>query len=117
MSRVKGGIVTRRKHKKILKLAKGYYGSRHRLYKRASEAVLHSGEYAFAGRKQRRRDLRRLWIARINAALKPHELSYNVFIKILSDKMIGLDRKILADLAVTNKSDFDKIVNKLTSQI
>ena len=113
MSRVKGGVNTRRKHKKILKLAKGYYGSRHRLYKRASEAVLHSGEYAFAGRRQKRRDLRRLWIARINAALEPHDVSYSVFIKMLLDQKINLNRKILADLAIKNPSDFNMIVKEV----
>lgn len=112
MTRVKGGTKTRRLHKKIKKLAKGYYGSRHRLYKRAADAVKHSGEYAFAGRRQRRRDLRRLWIARINAALKPFDIKYSRFIKMLKDKSIELDRKILADLIVTDLKAFEEVVNK-----
>lgn len=113
MARVKGGVRTRRRHNKIKKLAKGYYGSRHRLYKRAADAVLHSGEYAFAGRRQRRRDLRRLWIARINAALKPYDLRYSRFIKALHDKNIDLDRKILADMAVNDSKAFEEVVKKL----
>lgn len=110
MTRVRGGVITRRKHKKIKELAKGYYGSRHRLYKRAADAVKHSGEYAFAGRRQKRRDLRRLWIARINAALKPHEVSYSKFMAMLRVKNIDIDRKILAELAVNNNEAFAKVV-------
>ena len=113
MTRVKGGIRTRRRHNEIKKLAKGYYGSRHRLYKRAADAVLHSGEYAFAGRRQKRRDLRRLWIARINAALKPYDLKYSVFIKLLKDKKVELDRKILAELAVNNSDAFKSVVESI----
>ncbi|OGC50099.1 50S ribosomal protein L20 [candidate division WWE3 bacterium RIFCSPHIGHO2_01_FULL_40_23] len=113
MTRVKGGFKTRRRHKEIKKLAKGYYGSRHRLYKRASDAVLHSGEYAFAGRRQRRRDLRRLWITRINAGLKPFNIRYSHFIKLLKDKNIELDRKILADLAATDSKAFEEVVAKV----
>ena len=115
MTRVKGGTKTRKTHKKILKLAKGYYGARHRSYKKASEAVLHSGEYAFAGRRQRRRDLRRLWIVRINAALKPHNVSYSSFIKMLKDKKIDLDRKILSELATNDSKAFDKVVSEAKS--
>ena len=113
MTRVKGGTKTRRMHKKVLALAKGYYGSRGRLYKRSKDAVLHSGEYAFAGRRQRRRDLRRLWITRINAALKPFEIKYSVFIKLMKDNNVVLDRKILAEFAVNHPKAFEAVVNKV----
>jgi len=111
MTRVKGGTKTRRRHNKIKKLAKGYYGSRHRLVKRSIDAVLKSGEYAFAGRRQKRRDLRRLWIARINAALKPHEIRYSVFIKLLKDGNVQMDRKILSEMAVNDPKAFDQVVS------
>jgi large subunit ribosomal protein L20 len=112
MPRVKGGPRARRKHKKILKLAKGYRGSRSKLYKRANEAVLRAGEHAFAGRRKRRRDLRRLWITRINAGLKPHNINYSSFIKGLKDAKIEVNRKILSDLAVKDPKAFEQIVSK-----
>lgn len=112
MPRVKGGPRARKKHKKILKLAKGYRGSRSKLYKRANEAVLRSGEHAFAGRKKRRRDLRRLWIIRINAALSHHDVSYNKFINSLKLSGIELDRKILSELAINDPKAFEQVVTK-----
>ena len=110
--RVKTGPTRRRKHKKILKQAKGYRMTRSRLIRKAKEAVLHSGEYAFAGRKLRKRDMRRLWISRINAALSNSDISYSKFIACLNKAKIELDRKILADLAVTDPKTFEAIVNK-----
>jgi len=112
MPRVKGGPRARKKHKKIIKMAKGYRGSRSKLYKRANEAVLRSGEHAFAGRKKRRRDLRRLWIIRINAALNQYDISYNQFINSLKTSGIELDRKILSELAVNNPKAFEQVVTK-----
>jgi large subunit ribosomal protein L20 len=112
MPRVKGGVRTRRRHNKIKALAKGYRGSRNRLYKKAADSVLKAGEYAFAGRRQRRRDIRSLWITRINAALKPFEISYSKFIKMLKDSNIELDRKVLADMATTNPEAFKAVVEK-----
>ncbi len=112
MPRVKGGPRARKRHKKIIKLAKGYRGTRSKLYKRANEAVLRSGEHAFAGRKKRRRDLRRLWIIRINAGLKKYDLQYSRFIKALEDSNIEIDRKILAELAVNDPQAFEQIVMK-----
>ena len=109
MSRTKGGVVTHRRHKKILNLTKGQYGSRHRLYRRANEAMLHSLWYAYRDRRKRRRDLRRLWIIRINAAARIHGLSYSKFIYGLNKAKIGLDRKILADIAVHDPETFRKI--------
>ena len=110
MPRAKGGNKTRKRHKKVIKQAKGYRGTRSKLYKRANEAVLRAGEHAFAGRRKRRRDLRRLWITRINAALTPYDINYSRFIKALKDADIQLDRKTLADLAVRDPKAFEQVV-------
>lgn len=112
MTRVKGGPKGRRKHKKILKATKGYRGTRSKLFRPAHEAYLHAGEYAFAGRKLRKRDFRRLWIQKINAALKPFDISYSRFIKKLKDANIELDRKSLAEIAVSDPETFEKIVKE-----
>lgn len=113
--RVKTGPTRRRKHKEIFERAKGYRMTRHRLLKPASEAVLHAGEYAFAGRKLRKRDFRRLWITRINAGLSESGISYSRFIAGLKKANISLDRKILADLAVSDPQTFKAIVEKIKS--
>ncbi len=113
MARVKRGVTAHKKHKKILKLAKGYRMSRHRLIKVANEAVLHAGEYAFMGRKRKKRDFRRLWIIRINAALKELGMKYNQFIRNLKTKKIELDRKVLAKIAVEHPEIFKKIAKKV----
>lgn len=110
MSRVKGGVVTRRRHKKILKMTKGQWGTKHRLFKRANEAMMKSQWYAYRDRRQRRRDMRRLWITRINAAARLNGLSYSRFIHGLKQANIELDRKVLADLAVRDADTFTKIV-------
>lgn len=112
MPRVKGGPRARKRHKKVLKLAKGYRGTRSKLYKRANEAVVRAGEHAFAGRKKKKRDLRQLWITRINAALNPHDINYSRFIHGLKKANIELDRKILADLAVKDPKAFEEVVSK-----
>lgn len=109
--RVKGGQVQRRKHKKVLAAAKGYRGSRSKLFRKAQEAVWHAGAYAFAGRKDRKSNFRRLWIMRINAALQPLNIKYSQFIKKLKEKDILLDRKILADLALNHSSIFAKVIS------
>ena len=109
MSRTKGGVVTHRRHKKILNLTKGQYGSRHRLFRRANEAMLHSLWYAYRDRRKRRRDMRRLWITRINAGARQHGLSYSKFMHGLSLAKIELDRKVLADIAVRDPETFRKI--------
>ena len=111
--RVRTGPQRKRKHKKVLKLAKGYRMSRHRLFKQASDAVLHAGEYAFAGRKRRKRDFRQLWIMRINAALSDLDISYSRFIAQLKKAKIELNRKILADLVISDPKTFKKIVDKV----
>lgn len=112
MVRVKGGVKTRARHKKVLKLAKGYWMTRHKQFKKAKEAVLHAGEYAFVGRKLRKRDFRQLWIIRMNAALRNLGEKYSTFIKKLKDNKIELDRKILSQLAVEQPGIFKKIVEK-----
>lgn len=113
MVRIKPGVQTRKRHKKILKMAKGYWMTRHKQFKKAMEAVLHAGEYAFAGRKRKKRDFRRLWITRINAAVRELGLKYSQFIKMLKDKKIELDRKILSNIAVEYPEVFKKIVEKV----
>lgn len=115
MTRVKGGARARKRHKKIIKAAKGYRGTRRKLYKRAHEAYLRAGQHAYAGRRLRKRDMRKLWIQRINAALNEYGLSYSKFMKLLRDAKIELDRKILAQLALEDPETFRKIVNKVSN--
>lgn len=113
--RVKTGPYRHRRHKKLLTQAKGFRMTRHRLVRSASQAVLHAGEYAFAGRKLRKRDFRRLWITRINAALSESDLSYSQFIAGLKKAKIELDRKILANLATSDPQTFKVILDKVKS--
>lgn len=113
MVRVKGGVHTRRKHKKVLKMAKGFWMTRHKQFKKAKEAVLHAGQYAYDGRKLKKRDFRSLWIVRLNAALRTMGMSYSVFIKKLSVKKVGLDRKVLSQIAVEHPAVFSKIVDQV----
>lgn len=110
MPRAKGGIVTRRRHKKILKLGKGYYGSRHLLFRRANEAMLKSLWYSYRDRRTRKRDLRKLWIARINAAARLNGTTYSRLIHAMKQKDISLNRKMLADLAVRDPNAFSAVV-------
>ena len=112
MTRVKRGLTSHQKHKKVLELAKGYRMTKSRLYKVANEAVLHAGEYAFAGRKHRKRQMRRLWITRINAALTPFEIKYSEFIHLLKIRKIQLDRKILS-LIAQDGPFFERLVKKI----
>lgn len=107
--RVKGGFRTRRRHKKIIRQTRGYYGTRHRLWRRANEAWMKAMWYAYRDRRQRRRDLRRLWILRINAAARQHGLSYNRFIAGLKRAGVALDRKVLADIAVRDADTFARL--------
>ena len=113
MTRVKGGMTTRRKHKKVLKLAKGYWMTRHKQIKKAKEAVLHAGQYAYAGRKDRKSEFRKLWIIRLNASVRSLGLTYSNFINLLKKKNIILDRKILAKISLEHPKIFEKIVNKI----
>ena len=110
MTRVKTGVVRRKRHKKILKAAKGYQGTRSKLFKRAHEAYIRAGEHAFAGRKIRKREMRRLWIQRINAALAPFDISYSKFINLLAKRNIRLNRKMLSEIAIRDPKTFEKIV-------
>jgi large subunit ribosomal protein L20 len=110
MARVKGGTVTRRRHKKVLKRTRGQWDTKHKLFRRANEAMMKSLWYAYRDRRQRRRDLRRLWITRINAAARANGVRYSVLIGGLKKNNIELDRKILADLAVRDPQTFSKIV-------
>ena len=109
MSRVKGGAVTRRRHKKILRMAKGHRGSRHKLFRQANESVMHALRYAYEHRRDRKGQFRRLWITRINAAARLHGLSYSKLIAGLSKAKVGINRKVLADLAVRDEAAFAKI--------
>src|SRR5581483_7855948 len=113
MARVKRGVVSRRKHNKLHTLTKGYRGTKSRLIKVAKEAELHAREYAFEGRKQRKRDFRALWITRIGEAVKKEGLSYSVFINKLKKSKIDLDRKVLNDLLVTDPQSFKQIVDSV----
>ena len=108
--RVKGGYVTQRRHKKILKMTKGQRGTRSKLFRRANEAMMKSQWYAYRDRRRRRRDFRRLWIARINAASRINGMSYSRFIHGLKKANVSLDRKVLADIAVRDSAAFAEIV-------
>ena len=109
MPRVKGGYTTRRRRKAVLKLAKGYYGSKHTLYKTAHEHVMRSLAYAYRDRKNRKRDFRKLWISRINAACKLNDMKYSAFINGLSKADIKINRKMLAEMAVNDADGFAKL--------
>jgi large subunit ribosomal protein L20 len=113
MVRVKGGIQTRKNHKKVLQLAKGFRMTRHKQIKKATEAVLHAGQYAYNGRKLRKRDFRTLWIKRLNAAVREQGVSYSAFINMLKVKKCDLDRKVLAQIAVEHPTVLAEIVGKL----
>ena len=112
MARVKGALMTRKRRKKTLKLAKGYFGSKHRLFKTAKQAVMKSGNYANIGRKQRKRDFRRLWIVRISAAARAEGMNYSTFMNGLKKANITLNRKMLAELAVSDAAAFAGLVEK-----
>lgn len=109
MARVKGGFTTRRRHKKVLKLAKGYFGSKHRIFKTANEQVMKSLLYAYRDRRQRKRDFRKLWIARINAAARMNGLSYSKMMHGLKLAGVDINRKMLADMAVNDANAFSSL--------
>lgn len=113
MARVKRGVTSHRKHKKVLELTKGHRGGRSKKIREAKSSLLHAGEYAFAGRKLRKRDMRSLWITQLNAFVKAEGLSYSKFIHQLKKKNIKLDRKILSDLAVNHPEDLKEIVAQI----
>ena len=117
MARVKRGVTARRRHKKILKLAKGYYGARSRTFRVAKQAVIKAGQYAYRDRRQRKRQFRALWIVRINAAARQFGLSYSRLINGLSKAQIEVDRKVLADLAVHDIKAFGAIAEKAKASL
>lgn len=117
MARVKRGVVARRRHKKILKQAKGYYGARSRVFRVAKQAVIKAGQYAYRDRRQRKRQFRTLWIVRINAAARVHELSYSRLIDGLNRANIELDRKVLADMAVNDEAAFAALAERAKSAL
>lgn len=117
MARVKGGPVTRRRRKRVLKLARGYYGSKHRLFKTAKQQVMKSLMYAYRDRRQRKRDFRKLWITRINAAARLNGMSYNKFMHGLKAAGVDINRKMLADLAVNDEKAFSQLVSLAKSKV
>jgi large subunit ribosomal protein L20 len=112
MARVKGGTVTRKRRKRILKLAKGYYGSKRTLFKTAKQQVIKSGQYAYRDRRQRKRDFRKLWITRINAAARLNDISYSKLMHGLKLAGVNVNRKMLADLAVNDQDAFTELTEK-----
>ncbi len=110
MPRVKGGTTTRARHKKVLKLTKGHRATSHSLYRRAHESMLHALHYAYRDRRNRKREMRRLWIARINAGARQHGMPYNKFMHGLSEAGVAVDRKMLAEMAVKDSAAFARMV-------
>ena len=110
MARVRNEAVTKARHKKVLKAAKGYFGSKHRLYKTAKEQLMHSGQYAFRDRKQKKRDFRKLWIARINAACRNEGISYSRFIEGLTKAGVEVNRKMLSEIAINDPKAFAELI-------
>ena len=117
MARIKGAMMTRKRRNKVLKLAKGYYGSKHSLFKTAKQAVMKSGNYAYIGRKQKKRDFRRLWITRISAACKANGTNYSTFMNGLKKADITLNRKMLAEIAVSDPAAFTALVEKAKASL
>lgn len=115
MARVKRGVTSHSKHKKILELVKGHRGGRSKLIRQAKSSLLHAGQYAFAGRKQKKRDMRALWIVQLGNAVRAEGLSYSKFIAGLKAKNILLDRKTLAEIAIKQPADFKQILSRVNS--
>ena len=112
MARVKGALMTRKRRKKVLKLAKGYWGSKSRHFKMAKQAAMKSGNYAYIGRKQRKRDFRRLWITRISAACRMNDINYSTFMNGLKKAGVTLNRKMLSEIAIADEAAFTALVEK-----
>ena len=106
MARVKGGVMSHKRRKKVLRLAKGYYGARHRLFRTAKEAVMKTGRYAYIGRKQKKREFRRLWITRISAGCKMNDMNYSSFMNGLKKSGVSLNRKMLSEMAIHDAEGF-----------
>ena len=112
MARIKGATMTRKRRNKVLKSAKGYYGSKSKLFKTAKQAVMKSGQYAYIGRKQKKRDFRRIWITRISAACKLNDMNYSTFMNGLKKAGITLNRKMLSEIAIADPAAFAQLVEK-----
>ena len=112
MARIKGAMMTRKRRKKVLKLAKGYYGAKSRLFKTAKQAVMKSGNYAYIGRKQKKRNFRSLWITRISAACRMNGMNYSTFMNGLKKAQINLNRKMLSEIAINDPAAFAALVEK-----
>ena len=110
MARVRNGVVTKARHKKVLKEARGYFGSKHRLYKSAKEQLMHAGVYAYRDRRQKKREFRKLWIVRINAACRENEISYSRFIEGLNKAGLEINRKMLSEIAINDPKAFSELV-------
>lgn len=110
MARIKGGVTARKRHKKILKQAKGYYGAKSKLFRPANQAVMKSLDYAYSGRKQRKREFRKLWIARINAAARLNGMNYSTFINGLKKANVEINRKVLSEMAIHDPEGFTKLI-------
>ena len=117
MARVKRGVTAGRRHKKVLGKAKGYYNARRKVYRAAKQAVIKAGQYAYRDRRQKKREFRALWIARINAAVRELGMTYSTFINGLTKASIDIDRKVLADLAVHDKAAFTKIAEQAKASL
>jgi large subunit ribosomal protein L20 len=117
MARVKRGVVAKARHKKVLNKAKGYYGARSKLFKTAKQAVIKAGQYAYRDRRQRKRQFRALWIARINAGARENGMSYSVFMNGLKKAEIEIDRKVLSDIAIFDKPAFTQLVEKARTSL
>ena len=117
MARVKRAVMTRKRRKKTLKMAKGYFGAKSKLFKTAKQAVMKSGQYAYIGRKQKKRFFRRLWITRISAACKQHEMNYSRFINGLKKAKIGLNRKTISEIAINDPIAFEELCNKIKKEV
>ena len=112
--RIKRGTISHRRHKKLLARAKGYRGGRHNLFKEARQAVIHAGVDSYRGRKEKKQQMRALWIIRLNAALREHNVSYSQFIALAKAKKVELDRKVLSQIAIENPETFAQVVKKIT---
>lgn len=117
MPRVKRGVTARASHKRVLALAKGYRGRRKNVFRVANQAVMKAGQYQYRDRRQRKRQFRTLWIARINAAAREHGLTYSVFMNGVAKAAIGIDRKVLSDIAIFDKAAFASIVNQVKAKL
>ena len=117
MARIKGALATRKRRKKVLKLAKGYWGAKSKHFKMAKQAVMKSGNYAYIGRKQRKRDFRRLWITRISAAAQLNGMNYSTFMNGLKKANVGLNRKMLAEISVADPAAFAALVETAKSAL